>query len=256
MNDSLEGKVAIVTGAAAGIGRAVVEALLDAKAMVLAADISEDSLLALENDLSGRSDSLAVHRVDISICHEAEEMVDAAVKRFGRLDILVNNAGVLDLFAGVAETDTDLWNKVMAVNINGPMFAMRRAIPGMIAGGGGVILNVASAAALGGGAAGAAYTASKHALVGLTLNTAWNYEPDNIRCNAIAPGGVKTAIGKSIDPSRLDGRGRNRLMPVQALSPGPLEPKDIAEAIIFLVSPAAKGINGAVIPIDRGWRAI
>lgn len=250
----MKGKVAVVTGAAAGIGKAIVGALVGAGASVLAADMSEDALGSLKKEV-GASGAVETVRADVSDQSDAEGMIDAAIERFGRLDVLVNNAGIMDLFAGVGELDVDLWRKIMAVNVDGPMFAMRRAVPVMIGQGGGAIVNIASAAALGGAAAGAAYTASKHALVGLTVNTAWTYAPDNIRCNAIAPGGVSTSIGKSMPTDRLDQRGRERLEPFQAISPGMLEPEAIAQAVVFLAGPGSEGVNGVVLPIDRGWRA-
>jgi len=111
---------------------------------------------------------------------------------------------------GVGEMPDDIWRKVLGINLDGPMFTSRRAIPRMVAQGGGSIINIASTAAISGGAAGAAYTVSKHALVGLTRNTAWMYAKQGIRCNAIAAGATQTNIGESMPRERMDPAGARR----------------------------------------------
>jgi NAD(P)-dependent dehydrogenase (short-subunit alcohol dehydrogenase family) len=185
----------------------------------------------------------------------AEGLVDEAVTRHGRIDILVNNAGIMDYMAGVGALDDDVWRRVLSVNLDGPMFAMRRAVPRMVEQGGGSIVNIASIAGIQGGAAGAAYTTSKHALVGLTLNTAWMYAKQGVRCNAICPGGTRTNIGESMPPDRLDAAGAARAGEYGAIMPAMLEPGDIAGLALFLASDEARYINGAVVPADGGWCA-
>lgn len=140
----------------------------------------------------------------------AEQLVDHAVSTYGRLDILCNNAGVMDYMQAVGELSDDAWRRVLRINLDGLMFTSRRAVPHMCKQGGGSIVNIASTAGISGAAAGAAYTASKHALVGLTRNTAWMYAQQGIRCNAICPGGTKTNIGgrcRTIASTRLVQRG-------------------------------------------------
>jgi NAD(P)-dependent dehydrogenase (short-subunit alcohol dehydrogenase family) len=132
---------------------------------------------------------------------------------------------------------------------------MRRAIPRLVEQGGGTIINIASVGGLHGGAAGAAYTASKHALIGLTRNTAFMYGPKGIRANAIAPGGTKTNIGESMARAGVDPAGMARVQEFTRLMPGLLEPADIAAVALFLASDAARGVNGAVITVDLGWTA-
>jgi NAD(P)-dependent dehydrogenase (short-subunit alcohol dehydrogenase family) len=151
--------------------------------------------------------------------------------------------------------DNETWRRVLSVNLDGPMFASRRAIPKMLEQGGGTILNIASVAGVSGAAAGAAYTTSKHALIGLTLNTAWMYARRGIRCNAIAAGGVSTNIMQSIDQTKLDQAGLAALGPYHALMPAQLEPIDIANLALFLVSDEARHISGAIVPADAGWLA-
>jgi NAD(P)-dependent dehydrogenase (short-subunit alcohol dehydrogenase family) len=143
----------------------------------------------------------------------------------------------------------------MAINLDGPMFTMRRAVPLMAAQGGGAIINIASVGGIKGGAAGAAYTAAKHALVGLTKNTAWIYAPKGVRANAIAPGGTKTNIGETMPMDRIDPVGAARLSAYSALIPAMLEPDDIGALALFLASDEGRYINGAVIPADAGWTA-
>ena len=157
---------------------------------------------------------------------------------------------------GVGELSDELWRRVLGISLEGPMFTSRRAVQHMLATGGGAIVNVASTAALHGGGAGAAYTASKHALVGLTRNTAWMYAKRGIRCNAICPGATITNIAETMPPDRVDPAGAARVMAFTALAPAYLEPGDIAALALFLASDEARHVNGAVIPVDAGWSAV
>ena len=141
------------------------------------------------------------------------------------------------------------------VYVNGPVFLSRRVVPIMIARSGGSIVNTASAAGIGGGAAGAAYTISKHALVGLTRSTAYRYAPDGIRCNAMACGGVETSIVQSVDATKMDMAGAARYGAYRALIPAMLKPLEIAQLALFLASDEAKHVNGAIVPVDAGWTA-
>jgi len=249
----LENKTVVITGAGSGMGRAMTHLFAREGAKVLAADWHQSALD--ETVATAKTERLDVHgfRVDVAQQSEVEAMIDEAVSAFGRIDILVNNAGVMDLFQPVAEVENDIWRHVMSVNLDGPMFATRRAVPIMLKNGGGNILNVASVAGLSGAAAGAAYTSSKHALIGLTRNTAWMYAKQSIRCNAIAAGAVATNIMQSVDQTKLDATGLAALSPYHALSPATLEPIDIAALSLFLVSDEARCINGAIVPADGGW---
>lgn len=248
----LEGKVSIVTGAASGMGLAIVRRFVAEGAKVVAVDWHAE---ALTEAIASLGSSVIGLPANVAEQRECESMIDRAEEVFGRLDILVNNAGVMDLFSSVADVDNDTWRRVMSVNLDGPMYAMRRAVPVMLRNGGGSIVNVASVAALGGGSAGAAYTASKHGLIGLTQSTAYQYARLGLRCNAIAAGGVNTNIMQSIDPAKIDQGALGRLGPYHAVNPGMLEAEDIAAATLFLASDEARYVNGTVIPVDRGWRA-
>jgi NAD(P)-dependent dehydrogenase (short-subunit alcohol dehydrogenase family) len=248
----LKDKVAVVTGAGSGMGLAIAKLFVAEGAKVIAADWHADTINAAVTEIGG---SIVAVTANVAEEVEAVAMVERALSQFGRIDILVNNAGVMDLFSSVADMDNATWRRVLGVNLDGPMFAMRRAVPEMLKQGGGAIVNIASVAALGGGAAGAAYTASKHGLVGLTQSTAFQYAKFGVRCNAIAAGGVNTHIMDSIDASKVDQAALGRIGAYHAANPGMLEPIDIAEAVLFLASDNAHHINGVVMPVDMGWRA-
>lgn len=248
----LENKTAVVTGAASGMGLAIARLFIAQGARVVAADWHEEAIRAATTEIGG---PIVPFTANVAEQDQCEAMVDQAVSEFGRIDILVNNAGVMDLFQSVADTGNDIWRRCMSVNLDGPMYAMRKAVPLMLAQGSGAIINVASVAAIGGGAAGAAYTSSKHALIGLTKSTAYQHARQGLRCNAIAAGGVETNIMQSVDQSRLDQAALGRIGPYHASNPGMLQPIDIANLVLFLASDEARYINGAIIPADMGWTA-
>ncbi len=251
----LQGKVAIVTGAGSGIGLATATRFAAEGASVVATDRNGERLAAAVAGITASGGQAVAAQGDISDRATAEGLTDLALETWGRLDVLVNNAGVMDYMQGVGEVTDDVWRRVLAINLDGPMFASRRAVRQMLEQGGGAIVNVASTAGISGAAAGAAYTASKHALVGLTRNTAWMYADRGIRCNAICPGGTATNIAESMPTDRLDPVGGARAAAYSALIPAFLEPDDIAALALFLASDESRHINGAIIPADAGWTA-
>ncbi len=249
MSSGLHGKTVIVTGAASGIGAAMVSRFAAAGARVIAADIDAEGLRALENDPG----ELSTVTADVSSAEGAERIVEAAR---GRLDVLCNNAGVIDAMAPVDEASDEDWQRVLAINLTGPFRLCRAAIPIMLASGGGSIVNTASVGGLRGGRAGAAYTASKFGLVGLTQNIAVTHGPRGIRCNAICPGSTETGIQQTRERlgtplsewgQQVGTRDRDK--------PEPATPEQIAAVAVFLADPAASRINGAAIPVDGGWIA-
>lgn len=251
----LDGRVAVITGAGSGMGAAMTRLFAAEGARIVAADWHGQDLERVVADVAATGAAVRPVRGDVSDRADAERMAAEAVDGFGRLDVLVNNAGVMDTNQGAGEMDDATWRRVLGINLDGPMFLTRAAIPAMRAAGGGSIVNVASVAALGGGAAGLAYTVSKHGLVGLTVQTAWRYALEGIRCNAIAAGATDTNIMQSVDPAGIDPDGIARSQAYYAAIPRTLDPGEIARLALFLASDDASGVNGAVVPADGGWAA-
>ena len=252
----LQGKVAAITGAASGIGRALATRFAAEGAAIVACDVNAQRLAEVVTTIQSSGGSIIAAPGNIAEQTTAESVIDQAVGTFGHLDILCNNAGVMDQNQGVAEVPYDMWCRVMGINLDGPMYATRRAIPHMTKQGGGSIINTCSIAGLSGAAGGVAYTVSKHALVGLTRSTAWIYGPQGVRCNAICPGYTRTNISESMDLAHMDPTGTQRAMLFTNIAPAVLEPEEIAGLALFLASDEARHINGAIIPADGGWSAV
>lgn len=243
----LHEKVAIVTGAASGIGLAITNRFAEEGARVIATDRSAERLQAL-----GGADSIVTTTADVSNRADVERMIALAIERFGRIDILCNNAGIIDNLLPVGELTDEVWNRILAVNLTGPMMSCRAAIPHMLQQGGGVIINISSIGGLFGARGGAAYAASKHGLIGLTRNIAVTYGKDGIRCVAVCPGAVTTAIGQEMQPSQ---RGMEALSRTYPANPRSADPVEIANVCVFLASDQASFVNGAAIVADGGWTA-
>jgi len=252
----LQGKVVVITGAASGMGLAMARLFSAEGASVVAGDWNAQRLDEAVAGIKAAGGKITGSQGNIADQVTAEGLVDLAVKTYGRLDVLVNNAGVMDYMQGVGELSDDIWRRVLSINLDGPMFTCRRAVRQMLTQGGGSIINVGSTASLHGGAAGAAYTTSKHALLGLTRSTAWMYAKQGIRCNAICPGATATNIGETMPKDRVDATGSKRAGEFAALIPAYLSPDDIAAVALFLASDESRHINGAVITADGGWDAV
>lgn len=243
----LQHKVAIVTGAGSGIGRATAELFHREGAMVVAVDHVAAGLAQLPAD--ERMQSVVA---DVSKRADDERVVATAVDRFGRLDALCNIAGIVDRLLPVGELTDEVWEHVLAVNLTGPMLAMRAAIPAMLLGGGGVIVNISSIGGLFGARGGAAYAASKHGLIGLTKNVAATYGREGIRAVAVCPGAVDTGISLGGDPSP---KGLEALKATLPANPRAGTALEIANLLLFLASDEASFVNGAAIVADGGWTA-
>jgi len=240
-----DGMTIVVTGAGAGIGKATAERLAAEGARVVASDIDKVPLDALE--LGGGGVRVAGDLTDPAVC----EALFAACE--SRLDGLANVAGIMDGFLPVSEVDDQTWERVFAVNVTAVLRCTRAAVRLMEANGGGSIVNIASEAALRGSAGGTAYTASKHAVVGLSRSAAFFQRGTQVRVNVVAPGAVKT----SIDGMPRSDRGIAAVMAIMgAVAPVLAEPKDIAAAILWLLSAESRNINGAVLSSDGGWCAV
>ncbi|MFJ4027559.1 SDR family NAD(P)-dependent oxidoreductase [Paenarthrobacter sp. NPDC089989] len=239
-----EGKTVIVTGAGSGIGRATARRIISEGGRVIAVDLAPDRL----TDLAAASpeESVVVVAADITFA-EGRAAILAAVE--GRVDGLANVAGIMDGMTPLHETDDDLWSRVFAVNVEGTFALSRAVIPAMLAQGRGAIVNIASEASLRGNAAGTAYTASKHAVVGITKSSAFLYGPSGIRTNAVAPGPTATGIeGTMSSPF-----ARERLSPFMALIPPVVDADRMAASIAWLLSDDSENVNGVVLASDGGW---
>ncbi|WP_445442776.1 SDR family NAD(P)-dependent oxidoreductase [Clavibacter sp. km1a] len=242
------GRTAIVTGAGSGIGRATALRFARDGARVVAADVVADRLEAL---VAEHPDLDLVPVVGDITTEEGVAAVVAAAD--GRVDALANVAGIMDGFLPAGEVDDRTWDLVFAVNVTAVLRLTRAVLPLMQAAGSGAIVNVASEAALRGSAAGVAYTASKHAVAGITKNTAVIYGKQGIRVNAVAPGPTKTAIEAPMR-SALAGQVLGPLM--QTMIPTPVEAEELANAITWLASDESRNVNGVILPSDGGWSAI
>jgi NAD(P)-dependent dehydrogenase (short-subunit alcohol dehydrogenase family) len=248
-----QGRVAVVTGAGSGIGQALAARLAAEGAAVVGCDVNQAGLEAtLATVREGGNDATMVPG-DVSSQADVDRLVSEAVERHGRVDLLANVAGIMDWFLPAHEVDDETWGRVMAVNLNGPMMLCRKVLPGMLEQGAGAIVNVASVAGLRGGGAGIAYTASKHALVGMTRSIAWTYRGDGIRCNAVCPGGVQTNIGTTAAPRSQ--WAFERLGKSLAMAERMADPDEIAALLSWLGSDEAANVNGAVVTADGGWTA-
>lgn len=249
----LQNKTIVVTGASSGMGRSIVECFVKEGANVVAVARRKERLEELAASLSDAPGKIAVYVGDVSQKETNEGMIDYAVATFGSLDVLVNNAGIMDDMSPIGEATDEKYEQVFAVNLYGPMCAMRKAVQVFQAQGrGGSIVNVASVGAFR-TCAGAIYCASKAALVSLTKNTAFMYMPDGIRCNAIAPGGIETEISGSMGRPNMAGYGR--VQKVLAAAPAPGKGEQIAAAALFLASDDSSYVSGDVLVVDGGWIA-
>jgi NAD(P)-dependent dehydrogenase (short-subunit alcohol dehydrogenase family) len=243
-------KVAIVTGAASGIGRATALRLAEEGAHVIGCDVNAPALEDARAQFAAAGLHATLVTADISRQDEVERLVQASGPR---IDILANVAGIMDHFVPLGELDDATWTHVLDVNLTGVMRLSRAVLPVMEAAGGGSIVTVASEASLGAGCAGATYTTSKHAVIGLVKHIAYFYGPKHIRSNAVLPGAVNTGIGATADPR--SGWAMERAMLAMATMPEAAEPDQIATLISWLASDEASNVNGACVTADGGWAA-
>ncbi|MGO3107728.1 MAG: SDR family NAD(P)-dependent oxidoreductase [Sphingobacterium sp.] len=243
----LENKVAIVTGGASGIGKAIVEIFLEEGAKVVIADINEELGLAmLEENSEG---NLVLIKADSASTEDSEKIVSAAVENFGALHIAVNNAGIGGPSTDVGNYPLDLWNKVIDINLNGVFYGMHFQLPEMEKVGGSII-NMASILGEVGFANSSAYAAAKHGVVGLTKSTAWEYGTRDVRINAIGPGFIKTPM---ID-NEINDETQQYLASQHALQRLG-SPREVAELALWLASEKSSFATGGYYPIDGGYLA-
>lgn len=248
----LDGKVAVVTGAASGVGKATAELFVKEGAKVVGVDLKEGSMAEMKSTLG---ENFAEYYGDISLRSTNEGMIDKAIELFGKIDILVNNAGIIDMSQPLDHVEDSMWDRVLKVNLYGPMYASRyftalklkEGAPG----------SVVSTASVGGTAlpisAGVSYAASKAALIQMIRHAAYFYRDNHIRFNAIALGACMTGIGATFTNPDPEGcRVANDITSLARLG----QPEEVANVILHLASDEASYVNGAVVTVDGGWSCI
>ncbi len=251
----LDGKVAIITGTASGIGRAAAQIFAAEGASVVAADIAPDGA-AVAKEINGRGGKAVFVEGDVSDGAVVDRIVETALKTYGKLDILYNNAGIAPLGRDgmITNIEDEDWDYILRVNLKSVFLCCKKAIPAIGENGGGAIVNTASVTALMGHIGQDAYATSKGGIIALTRSLAVEYAPMKIRANVICPGVVRTGItevmwSELIPKNVLQGVERAHLTGAAGL------PEEIARAALFLASDDASFITGAVIAVDGGFTA-
>lgn len=247
----LAGKVAIITGAASGMGLAAAQLFAREGAQVVATDVVAD---VLEKEIAEIQGDIIAVPLDVASADAWAEVVATTVRTYGGVDVLINNAGI-HLAKGILETELEEWDRVMAINTTGVWLGMKAVIPQMQQRGGGSIVNCSSIAGIIGGQAdghGAAYSASKGAVRSLTKHAAQWFAADRIRVNSVHPGAVFTGMAKAVGLNSAEEMGKfaGEQTP---LAPGCGESMDIAYGYLYLASDEAKFVTGEELVIDGGW---
>jgi NAD(P)-dependent dehydrogenase (short-subunit alcohol dehydrogenase family) len=247
-------RVAVITGAGSGIGRAMVDYAVGEGLAVVATDLEAGGLSELQP-----RDDLSVVVGDITDEVTVRSMIDTAVERFGRLDVLANCAGRPDRYRGVDECTVTEWEHSLALHLTAPFRACRLAVPYLRAAGGGLIVNVSSSSGWTGGNGGAAYTSAKHALVGLSRNIAAMYVDEGIRCIVICPGMTRTGASVVMQTMRERGELSERSEATRARTRGAhvrsADPNEIGALFGHLLRGGDLVLNGAVLTADSGYSA-
>lgn len=253
MTQQFDGKVALVTGAAAGIGEVTARAFADAGASVMLADINQEAgekVTAAINESGGKA---AFLRCDVTRSEDVKHLVEQTIEQFGRLDCAFNNAGVELERTKLADGEEGIFDAIMDVNVKGVWQCMRHQIPVMVNAGGGVIVNTASVAGLGAAPTLSIYSASKHAVVGLTKSAAVEYGRKGVRVNAICPAIIDTdMLRRAVEDDPRKEEVHKNMHPIGRIG----QPQEVAAAVLYLCSGGAGFTTGVALPLDGGYTAI
>jgi NAD(P)-dependent dehydrogenase (short-subunit alcohol dehydrogenase family) len=249
----LDGKVAIITGAGSGIGRATSKIFAREGARLVLADVVADAVQETVNSVKQAGGDAICLKTDVANWNDVEALVAKAVETYGRVDCAFNNAGIEGEAALTHKCSEANWNRVLAINLTGVWFCMKAEIAQILKqGGGGAIVNTSSIAGIAGSVGGPAYVAAKHGVAGLARAAALEYGKHNIRINAVCPGPIRTPmLGRLALLQRSGEEGFARSDPLRRLG----EPEEIGEAVAWLCSDRASYVTGLPMPVDGGYFA-
>lgn len=249
----LENKVVLLTGASSGIGKAVALRFAEEGAKVVAVARRKEKLEELREEAKDFSGEIYPLAGDVSLQEDIENMVETTIEKYGKIDVLVNNAGILDNYLSADNMEDEIWDKVIDVNLTGPMKVIREVMPHMLEAESGNIINTASVGGLFGGRGGMAYVSTKHALIGMSKHIGIMFQEKGIRCNAIAPGNIKTDIGSSVENPNEE--VLNKIMTGVQVLPVAGDVEEIANVFLFMASDESSFVNGTTLVADGGWTA-
>ena len=250
MPNRFEGKVALITGAASGIGAATARRLHAEGARLVLGDLQAEALAALAKSVDPSGRSLLVREVDVADRAQVESFVNAGAERFGRLDVLFNNAGI-GAYGLTPDLDPEVWKRTIEVDLHSVFYGCRAAIPHLRRAGGGAIVNTVSISGMGGDYGLAAYNAAKGAVLNYTRTLAIDHACDGIRVNAVCPGPIDTPLAKPLLANETIAREYHERIPMGRVGTA----EEVASVVAFLISDDAAYVTGAAIVVDGGLTA-